>query len=73
MSSLLESRLELELEQIIESITPEILIRRSSRRIVAPQRYSPSLHYLLFTDAGEPKNFIEAMQGDESIKVFSEE
>jgi len=32
--------------------TPEVLIRRSSRTIVASQMYSLSLHYLLLIDAG---------------------
>jgi len=41
-------------EQIVESATRQILIRRSSRTIIAPQRYSPSLHYLLLIDVGEP-------------------
>ena len=63
----LESKLGSELEQIVQSVTPEILIRRSSRKIVAPQRYSP-LHYLLLTDVGEPMHFVETMQGDEYIK-----
>ncbi|PNX56913.1 retrovirus-related Pol polyprotein from transposon TNT 1-94, partial [Trifolium pratense] len=35
---------------------------------VPPDRYSPSLHYLLLTDAGEPECFSEAMQGNDSIK-----
>ena len=48
--------------------TPMIELRRSSRVSVAPQRYSPTLHYLLLTDAGEPESLVEAMQGDESIK-----
>ena len=26
------------------------------------------MHYLLLTDASEPKPFVEAMQGDESMK-----
>ena len=55
-------------KQIADSITLEILIRRSSKTIVAPQKYSPSLHYLMLTDAGKPEHFAEAMQGDESIK-----
>ena len=49
-------------------VTPELPTRRSSRTIVAPQRYSPSLHYLLLIDAGEPEHFTKAMQGDKSIK-----
>ena len=63
-----ESEFGSEPEQIVESVTPELLTRRSSRTIVAPQRYSPSLHYLLLTDAGELEHFAEAMQGSESIK-----
>jgi len=50
-----------ELEQIVESITPDLPTKRSSRTIVAPQRYSPSLHYLLLTNAGEPEHFAKAM------------
>ena len=30
--------------------------------------YSPSLHYLLLTDEGEPKSFDEALQVEDSIK-----
>jgi len=55
-------------KQIVESITPEILVKRYSRTILASQKYSPPLHYLLLTDACEPKHFTKAMQGDESIK-----
>jgi len=40
-----ESEFGSEPEQIVESVTPELQTRRSSRTIVAPQRYSPSLHY----------------------------
>ena len=63
-----ESEYGSEPEQIVESVTPELSTKRSSRTIVAPQRYSPSFHYLLLTDVGEPEHFVEAMQGDESIK-----
>ena len=44
------------------------MIRRSSRSIKAPDRYSPSLHYLLLTDEGEPESFDEALQVEDSIK-----
>ncbi|KAE8691518.1 Vacuolar-sorting receptor 1 [Hibiscus syriacus] len=40
--------------------TPEL--RRSSRIPKPTQRYSPSLHYLLLTDNGEPKCYDKAMQ-----------
>ncbi|KAE8705429.1 hypothetical protein F3Y22_tig00110429pilonHSYRG01213 [Hibiscus syriacus] len=49
-----------------EPNTPEL---RCSSRIPKPiQRYSPSLHYLLLTDNGEPECYDEAMQVEDSIK-----
>ena len=44
------------------------MLRISSRTIRAPDRYSPSLHYLLLTDEGEPESFDEALQVEDSIK-----
>jgi len=41
---------------------------KSSRILVPPDRYSPSLHYLLLTNAGELECFSEATQGNDSIK-----
>ena len=35
---------------------------------MAPDRYSPSLHYLLLTDEREPQSFDEALQVEDSIK-----
>ncbi|KAE8705011.1 Cytochrome P450 84A1 [Hibiscus syriacus] len=46
--------------------TPEL--RRSSRIPKPTQRYSPSLHYLLLTDNGEPECYDEAMQVEDSVK-----
>ncbi|KAE8730942.1 Major allergen Pru ar 1 [Hibiscus syriacus] len=43
--------------------TPEL--RRSSRIPKPTQRYSPSLHYLLLTDNGEPECYDEAMTKEE--------
>ena len=63
-----ESEYGSEPKQIVESVTPELPTRRSTRTIVAPQRYSPSLPYLLLIDVGEPDHFVEAMHGDEFIK-----
>ena len=51
-----------------EPESPEPVLRRSSRETRVPDRYSPSLYYLLLTDAGEPESFDEAMQVDDSIK-----
>jgi hypothetical protein len=45
-----------------EPVTPPIAVRRERRTITAPNRYSPSLHYLLLTDGGEPSCYDEAMQ-----------
>ena len=55
-------------ESEVEKVTPEQVLRRSSRSIRAPDRYSPSLHYLLLTDEGEPESFDEALQVEDSIK-----
>ena len=52
----------------VEKVTPEQVLRRSSRSIRAPDRYSPLLHYLLLTDEGEPESFDEALQVEDSIK-----
>ena len=41
----------------VEQVTPEQVLRRSSRSMRAPDRYSPSLHYLLLTDEGETRVF----------------
>ena len=49
-----------------EPSTPEV--RRSSRIPKPTQRYSPSLHYLLLTDSGEPECYDEAMQVEDSVK-----
>ena len=48
-------------ESEVEQVTPEQGVRRSSRTIRAPDRYSPSLHSLLLTDEGEQKSFDEAL------------
>ncbi|KAE8684911.1 Actin-depolymerizing factor 1 [Hibiscus syriacus] len=49
-----------------EPHTPEL--RRSSRIPKPTQQYSPSLHYLLLTDNGEPECYDEAMQVEDSVK-----
>ncbi|KAE8660822.1 putative ribonuclease H protein [Hibiscus syriacus] len=46
--------------------TPEL--RRSSRIPKLTQPYSPSLHYLLLTDNGEPECYDEAQQVEDSVK-----
>ena len=52
----------------MEQVAPEQVLRRSSRTIRVPYRYSASLHYLLLTDEGEPKSFDEALQVEDSTK-----
>ncbi|RVW89466.1 Retrovirus-related Pol polyprotein from transposon TNT 1-94 [Vitis vinifera] len=48
--------------------TPVVEVRRSSRNIRPPQRYSPVLNYLLLTDGGEPECYNEALQDENSSK-----
>ena len=42
--------------------TPESGVRRSTRISRPPERYSPSLYYLLLTDFGERECYEESMQ-----------
>ena len=42
--------------------TPESGVRRSTRTSRPPERYSPSLYYLLLIDSGEPECYEEVMQ-----------
>jgi hypothetical protein len=48
--------------------TPASVVRRSTRLSRPFERYSPSLHYLLLTDSGEPECYEEAMQVDTKKK-----
>jgi hypothetical protein len=41
--------------------SPTSVVRRSTRLSRPPERYSPSLYYLLLTDSGEPECYDEAM------------
>ena len=45
-----------------EQVTPEQVLKRSSRAIRVPDRYVPFLHYRLVTDEGERKPLNEALQ-----------
>ena len=45
-----------------------IELKRSSRTIISPQRYSSSLNYILLTDRGELESYKEVVQVDESFK-----
>ena len=48
--------------------TPISHVRRSTRVSRPTQRFSPSLHYLLLTDGGEPEYYNEAVQTEYSVK-----
>ena len=52
----------------VDQSTPVAEVRRSSRNIRPPHRYSPTLNYLLLTDGGESKCYDEALQDDNSSK-----
>ncbi|RVW34552.1 Retrovirus-related Pol polyprotein from transposon TNT 1-94 [Vitis vinifera] len=52
----------------VDLSTPIAEVRRSSRNIRPPQRYSPVLNYLLLTDGGEPECYDEALQDENSSK-----
>ena len=54
-----------EVESELEPSTPS---RKSSRISVQPDRYSPSLHYLLLTNVDERECYNEATQGNNSIE-----
>ena len=48
--------------------TPVAEVRRSSRNIRPPHRYSPTLNYLLLTKGGEPECYDETLQDENSSK-----
>ena len=52
----------------IDQSTPVAEVRRSFRIIKPPQRYSPTLNYLLLTDGGKPECYEEALQDENSSK-----
>ena len=52
----------------VEQNTPVAEVRRSSRNIRPPHRYSPTLNYLLLTDGGEPECYDEALRDENSSK-----
>ena len=52
----------------VDLSTPVAEVRRSSRNIRPPQRYSPTLNYLMLTDGGEPKCYDKVLQDENSSK-----
>ena len=58
-------------ENVNSQVDQSILVaevRRSSKNIRPPHRYSPTLNYLLLTDDGEPECYDEALQDENSSK-----
>jgi hypothetical protein len=47
---------------------PASVVRRSTRLSRPPERYSPSLYYLLLTDSGEPECYEDTIQVDTKKK-----
>ena len=52
----------------VDQSTPVAEVRRSSRNIRPPHRYSPTLNYLLLTDGGAPECYDETLQDENSSK-----
>ena len=52
----------------VDQSTPIAEVRRSSRNIKPPHRYSPTLNYLLLTDGGELECYDEALRDENSSK-----
>ena len=48
--------------------TPASVVIKSTRLSIPPERYSPSLYYLLLADFVEPECYEEAMQADTKRK-----
>ena len=48
--------------------TPQVQPRRSSRATRPPNRYSPSVNYILLTENGEPQCYSEAMGLKDSLQ-----
>ena len=44
------------------------MLRRSTRESRAPERYVPSLDYVMLTDCEEPSCYQEAMLRDDKLK-----
>ena len=50
------------------SSTLSTVLRISTRFVKTPDRYSPSLDYILLTDSGEPESYKKALQDENSSK-----
>ena len=52
----------------IDQSNPVAEVRRSSKKIRPPHRYSSTLNYLLLTNGGESEYYDEALQDENSSK-----
>ena len=57
-----EEVVEPQLYELVQGQTPTHWVRKSIRARKKPDRYSPSLYYILYTDSGEPESMREAIQ-----------
>ena len=55
-------------EPKVEQVTPEQVLKRSSRAIRIPDRYVPSLHYRLVTNEGEREPLDKALHLEDTTK-----
>ena len=51
-----------------EQVVHPPVLRRSTRESRAPNRYVPSLYYVMLTDCEEPSCYQEAMLRDDKLK-----
>ena len=75
LDELTESTVQKRCEEVKENVdsqvdqsTPLAEVRRYSRTIEPPQRYSPVLNYLLLTDGSEPECYEKVLQDENSSK-----
>ena len=71
IESIVQKRGEEDKENVNSQVDQSTLVaevRRSSKNIRPPHRYSPTLNYLLLTDGGEPECYDETLQDENSSK-----
>ncbi|KAG6706623.1 hypothetical protein I3842_07G230600 [Carya illinoinensis] len=56
------------LQAVSEPSTPTVAVHKSVRTIRPPQRFSPTLNYILLTDGGEPQSYEETLQDENCSK-----
>ena len=75
LDELIESTIQKMGEEVKENVNSQVdqstlvaKVRRSSKNIRPPQRYSPTLNYFLLIDGGEPECYDEVLQDENSSK-----